>query len=47
MTCELRQCKVKIDSDIANVMMVSTIEGGKVTSLTMRCCEFENHLGNE
>ena len=42
MTCELRQCQVEIGGDVANVLMVSTIDNGKVTSLTMRYCEFDN-----
>lgn len=36
MTFEMRQCQVKIENDVANVFMVSAVDCGKVTSLTMR-----------
>ena len=43
MTCELRQCQVRIDCDVANVIMLAQTHGGKVTKLVMRYKEFENH----
>lgn len=46
MTCELRQCQVRIDSDAATVMMLAQTHDGKVTKLEMRYNEFENHNDN-
>lgn len=43
MKCEMRQCQVRIDSDVANVMMLAQTTDGKVTQLVMRYNEFENH----
>lgn len=40
MTCELRQCQVEIGGDVANVLMVSTIDNGKVVSMKMKIDEF-------
>ena len=40
MTCELRQCQVEIGGDVANVMMISTIDNGKVVSMKMKIDEF-------
>ena len=44
MTCELRQCQVEIGGDVANVMMVAAVEGGKVERLEMRVDEFYAQL---
>ena len=44
--CELRRCQVRIDKDVADVLMAYSVEDGKVTQLTMRYDEFENH-GNK
>lgn len=43
MTCELRQCQVCIGKDVANVLMVSTIDNGKVVSMKMKIDEFLLH----
>lgn len=43
MTCELRQCQVCIGKDVANVLMVSTIEDGKIVSMKMKIDEFLLH----
>lgn len=40
MTFEMRKCQVKIENNVANVIMVSAVDCGKVTSLTMRIDEF-------
>ena len=41
--CELMKCQVRIDRDVANVLMVATVDEGKVEKLEMRYNEFENH----
>ena len=41
--CEFRQCQVEIGGDVANVMMVSTIEDGKIVSMKMKIDEFLLH----
>lgn len=43
MTYELMKCLVRIDRDVANVLMVATVDAGKVEKLEMRYNEFENH----
>lgn len=43
MTYELRQCQVRIDCDVATVLMVSTIEDGKIVSMKMKIDEFLLH----
>ena len=40
MKCEMRQCQVRIDCDVADVIMISTVEDGKVKSLEMRIFDF-------
>ena len=42
----MRQCQVRIDCDVANVMMLAQTHDGKVTQLVMRIDEFENHDDN-
>ena len=44
MTYELRQCQVRIDCDVANVMMLATVDAGKVERLEMRVDEFYARL---
>ena len=46
MDWELRRCQVRIDCDVANVMMLAQTTDGKVTQLVMRYNEFENHGDN-
>lgn len=43
MIYELRKCQVRIDSDAATVMMVSSIADGKIQNLKMRINEFICH----
>ena len=38
--CELRKCQVRIDHDVANVLMIATVDAGKVEKLEMRVDEF-------
>lgn len=46
MSWTMRQCQVRIDCDVANVMMLAQTTDGKVTQLVMRYNEFENHGDN-
>lgn len=42
--CELMKCLVRIDKDVANVLMIATVDAGKVEKLEMRVDEFYAQL---
>ncbi|MCQ2280832.1 MAG: hypothetical protein MJZ49_08555 [Bacteroidales bacterium] len=44
MTCELRQCLVRIGCDVAKVLMIATVDAGKVERLEMRVDDFYAQL---
>lgn len=42
--CEMIKCLVRIDKDVANVLMIATVENGKVKSLGMWIDELLIHV---
>lgn len=42
--CEMIKCQVRIDRDVANVLMVATVDAGKVEKLEVRVDEFYAQL---